>query len=295
MRFAAHTTPTGRRLAVVVDDGLVDLDDLGLPFASFAQLWSAWPDCREIIAAGIARGVEPHPLGEATLLPPMDDSATLWAAAANYLEHIREGNFTRPDFPPFFLRHSRSIVGHGGDVRKPWFSDVFDYEGELAIVIGRPARFVPEERALEYVAGYACFNDGSVRDWQRHTTQITVGKNFLHSGAFGPWVTTADEVPDIENRILTTRLNGTVVQSSPVGAAIWGIAYVVSYLSAVTELVPGDVIALGTPAGVGARQKPPRFLRAGDRVVISIDGVGALTHGVVETPALARPWPSGVK
>jgi 2-keto-4-pentenoate hydratase/2-oxohepta-3-ene-1,7-dioic acid hydratase in catechol pathway len=299
MKIAAFSTGDRRRLGVVVESGaevsLVDLTDLGVKVLDLAALWSDWPANRELIVARLAEGPPLIAAAEVTWLPPIDPGATFWAAAANYEEHLREGNFTRPDYPPFFIRNGQSLVGHGGDVQKPWFSDRLDYEGELAVVIGRRAHLVGEAEAADYIAGYTCFNDGSVRDWQRHTTQITVGKNFSRSGALGPWIATADDVPDVDNRQLETTINGRQVQSSPVGAAIWGIRYVVSYLSAITVLQAGDIVALGTPGGVGARQDPPLFLSAGDRVSIAIDGVGVLSHGVVEPPASAEPWPAGVR
>lgn len=298
MKIAAFSTGDHRRLGVVTETRstvcLVDLADLGVEVADLASLWAGWPGHRERLAAGLALDPPRIPAEEVTWLPPMDSGATFWAAAANYEDHLREGHFPRGDYPAFFIRNGQSLVGHGADVHKPWFSERLDYEGELALVIGRRARLVRQDEAADYVAGYSCFNDGSVRDWQRHTNQITVGKNFARSGALGPWIVTADELPDIDDRRLETTVNGRRVQSSPVGAAIWGIHYVVSYLSAVTELLPGDVIALGTPGGVGARQDPPLFLSAGDQVTVTIDGVGTLRHGVTEAPAGAQPWPAGV-
>lgn len=293
MRIASFATGTDRRLGVVLDHGVVDLATVGLEFTGIADLWNQWSVARPAIEAALAD--DPEVVGDPiTWLPPLGPGSTFWAAAANYEAHLAEGGFPRPDYPPFFIRGQHSVVGHGGSVHKPWFSDRLDYEGELAVVIGRRARYVGEDEAMEHIAGYTCFNDGSVRDWQRHTPQITIGKNFAHSGALGPWVTTADQVPHIDDAELRTSINGRVVQRSAVGAAIWGVRYVISYLSAVTELAPGDVIALGTPAGVGARQDPPLFLTEGDVVEIEIDGVGALSHGVVEPKPTARPWPAGV-
>ncbi len=296
MRIALFSVDGGTpRLGVVEEGVCVDLSELGVDVGTFRELWESWETARPLIADGLTRAPRGVKLAEVTWLPSIDPASTLWAAAANYPEHLAEGGFTKPDYPPFFLRNLDSVVGHEGSVVKPWFSDRLDYEGELAIVIGKAARFVSEADALDYVAGYSCFNDGSVRDWQRHTSQITVGKNFFASGALGPWVTTADELPDIDSRVLRTVVNGKTVQASEVGKAIWGIRYVVSYLSAATELQPGDTIALGTPGGVGARQTPPLFLNRGDRVEISIDGIGSLAHGVHEPAAPAEPWPAGVK
>lgn len=295
MRIALYS-PAGEaaRLGIVTERGCIDLAHLGVTQRSFTALWDAWDQVADRIRAGLQNIDESQVRDHVTWHAPVDSTATVWAAAANYAEHLAEGGFARPDYPPFFLRSLNSLVGHNGAVQKPWFSERFDYEGELAIIIGKSARYVSEADAADYIAGYACFNDGSVRDWQRHTTQITVGKNFVASGALGPWITTSDEVGDIDSRRLETAINGRTVQSSQVGKAIWGIKYVVSYLSAVTELKPGDVIALGTPGGVGARQVPELFLNDGDRVDISIEGIGTLSHGVTELTPPAQPWPVGV-
>ncbi|GAA3931031.1 fumarylacetoacetate hydrolase family protein [Microbacterium soli] len=294
MRIALYSLEGEKpRLGVVTERGCVDLADLGIRVRTFAGFWEAWPAISGDVRSRLD-GAPYHDVEDVEWHLPVDADATFWAAAANYSEHLAEGSFARPDFPPFFIRSASSLVPHGGSVHKPWFSDRLDYEGELAIIIGARARHVSEQDALKHVAGYTCFNDGSVRDWQRHTNQITVGKNFFASGALGPWITTADDVGDIDGRMLRTAVNDRVVQSSAVGEAIWGVRYVVSYLSAVTVLRPGDVIALGTPGGVGARQTPPLFLRAGDRVEITIEGVGTLAHGVTEPVATSAPWPAGV-
>jgi 2-keto-4-pentenoate hydratase/2-oxohepta-3-ene-1,7-dioic acid hydratase in catechol pathway len=152
----------------------------------------------------------------------------------------------------------------------------------LAVVIGTRARHVPEPSAYEVIAGYSCFNDGSVRDWQRHTTQITSGKNFAATGGFGPWLTTRDEVPDIESARLTTTLNGKVMQQAKISELIFSIPRLVSYVSTMCELLPGDVIVTGTPGGVGTRQIPPVFMRSGDVVDVEVEGVGRLSNPVVD-------------
>lgn len=283
------------RLGIVTDAGCIDLATLGFDFARFADLWDAGAAAHSQIAAAAEAAAPEAFHRDVVWHAPLDSGSTFWAAAANYSEHLKEGNFPRPDYPPFFIRTETSLVGHGGDVLKPWFSDRLDYEGELTIVIGKEARFVAESDAMDYIAGYTCFNDGSVRDWQRHTNQITLGKNFAGSGALGPWVTTADVIDDIDSKELRTVVNGRVVQRSAVGEAIYGVAYVVSYLSAATVLRPGDMIALGTPGGVGARQTPPLFLQEGDTVEITIDGVGTLSHGVKELISTGAKAPAGVE
>lgn len=296
MKVALYSTPgQSPRLGVVTDGRCVDLAQLGFSYTSFGELWEAGQDTLEQIAAAAAvPTVASTPLDDVTLQVPFDQGATFWALAANYAEHIKEGNFQRPDFPPFFIRNKDSFVGHGGEVAKPWFSEMLDYEGELVVVIGREARYVSEDDAMDYVAGYTCFNDGSVRDWQRRTSQITLGKNFDQSGALGPWVVTKDDIADIDSTELRTSINGRVVQRTAIGEAIFGIRYVISYLSAATVLRPGDMIALGTPGGVGVRLDPQLLLNSGDQVEITIDGIGTLAHGVREIPNTGAPTPAGV-
>jgi 2-keto-4-pentenoate hydratase/2-oxohepta-3-ene-1,7-dioic acid hydratase in catechol pathway len=175
---------------------------------------------------------------------------------------------------------ANSQVGHGADMVSPRVSDQLDYEGELALVIGRRGRHIPQERAHEHIAGYACYNDGSVRDWQRHTSQITPGKNFTATGAFGPWLVTGDEFGDPSQHQLKTRLNGDIVQSAKISELLFPVEYMVHYLSTICPLEVGDVIVTGTCGGVGARRKPPVYLRAGDVVEVDIDGIGVLSNRV---------------
>lgn len=214
-------------------------------------------------------------------LPLIREPHAIWCAALNYPTHVEEGNWDPPDFPPWFLRVGGSLCGHDEPMVKPIASDRLDYEGELAVVIGSPARHVAEDDAYEVIAGYSCFNDGSVRDWQRHTTQITGGKNFASTGGFGPWLVTRDQVPDVEAEELTTRLNGEVMQRAKVGEMIFGIPKLISYLTTICELLPGDVVVTGTPGGVGARRDPQVFMKHGDVVEVEISGVGVLRNVIV--------------
>jgi 2-keto-4-pentenoate hydratase/2-oxohepta-3-ene-1,7-dioic acid hydratase in catechol pathway len=204
----------------------------------------------------------------------------------NYLEHIHEMGREKPDYPTLFTRFPDTLVGHGEDIVRPRVSTQFDYEGELAIVIGRPARYVTAARALDHVAGYTCFLDGSVRDWQRHTTQFTPGKNFPATGGCGPWLVTSDEIPDPAALRLTTRVNGEVLQQAPVSDLCFGVPRIIEYCSSFSTLHPGDIIATGTPSGVGFARTPPRWLKPGDSVEVEISGIGILRHQVVdEAPA----------
>ena len=201
-------------------------------------------------------------LTDVTFSPVIPDAAAkLLCVGVNYMPHIKEMGRERPERPVLFVRFGDSIVGHGQPLKKPRESEQFDYEGELAVVIGKRARRVAKERALDYVAGYGCFNDGSVRDFQRHSAQFTPGKNFHASGAFGPWLVTTDEIPDPRKLTLTTRLNGEVMQNESVGELCFDVPQLIEYCSTWTQLEPGDVIVTGTPGGVGAGRKPPVWMK----------------------------------
>ncbi|MGH8240326.1 MAG: fumarylacetoacetate hydrolase family protein, partial [Steroidobacteraceae bacterium] len=221
-------------------------------------------------------------LAQLSLLPPVPDPHAIWAIALNYHAHIAEGSHQRPDQPMMFLRLPISQVGHGEALIRPADSSQFDYEGELAVVIGRCCFQVDCAAARDFVLGYACYNEGSVREWQRHTSQITPGKNFVASGAFGPWLVTRDEVPDIYAQSLVTRVNGVEMQRARLGEMLFRIEEIIAYLSHIAPLLPGDVILTGTPGGVGLRRTPQRFLWQGDRVEIEISRVGTLCNPVVD-------------
>ena len=202
----------------------------------------------------------------------------------NYRPHIEEMGREVPDFPVVFTRFPSSLVGDGEALIRPRVSEQFDFEGELAVVIGRSAHRVPRERAFEFVGGYCCFMDGSVRDWQRHTSQFTPGKNFDRSGAMGA-VVPASRVPDPRDLTLVTRLNGEVMQQGSVRDLVFDIPRLIEYCSSFMELQPGDVIATGTPGGVGAARTPPVWLRDGDMVEVSIPGVGVLVNPIRDEPS----------
>jgi len=221
-------------------------------------------------------------LDEVEFLPPVADACKLLCIGINYVPHMKEMGRERPEYPVVFVRFADSIVGHGQPMLRPLDSVQFDYEGELAVVIGRRARRVTRAAALDYVAGYACFNDGSVRDYQRHSQQFTPGKNFHASGSFGPWLVTTDEVPDPSKLRLTTRLNGQVVQDESVGELCFDVAQLIEYCSKWAELQPGDVIVTGTPGGVGAGRKPPLWMKAGDTVEVEITSLGVLRNSIAD-------------
>ena len=182
--------------------------------------------------------------------------------------------------PVLFTRYPGSQIGHNQPLIKPIESDQFDYEGELAVIIGKPCRRVSEADALDVVAGYACYNDGSVRDWQRHTHQFLPGKTFFGTGPFGPWMVTADEIPDPSKLHLQTRLNGQVVQDTTTDLMITSVQRQISYCSTILPLLPGDVIVSGTPGGVGAKRNPPLWMKDGDVCEIEISNIGILRNPV---------------
>jgi 2-keto-4-pentenoate hydratase/2-oxohepta-3-ene-1,7-dioic acid hydratase in catechol pathway len=227
-----------------------------------------------------------YALDDVEFLPVIPDAAAkLLCVGINYMPHIKEMGRERPEYPVVFVRFQDSIVGHGRALERPIGSVQLDWEGELAVIIGKRARRVSRAQALGYVAGYACFNDGSVRDYQRHSQQFTPGKNFHASGSFGPWLVTTDEQPDPKKLRLTTRLNGEVMQDESVAELCFDVAQLVEYCSTWSQLEPGDVIVTGTPGGVGAGRKPPLWMKAGDTVEVEISGLGVLRNPVVDEAA----------
>ncbi|WP_144640937.1 fumarylacetoacetate hydrolase family protein [Bordetella genomosp. 13] len=219
------------------------------------------------------------PIAGVRWLPPVLPDTKIICAGLNYGKHVQEMGRSDAAHASVFPRFADSFVGHGDDVVCPKNSDQLDYEAELAVVIGKTARHVPVERALEYVGGYTCMAENSVRDFQMHNRQATPGKNFERSGALGPWIVPADALPDPREVRVIGRLNGDEMQNGGLDDLIYSIPVLISYLSAFTTLRAGDIIATGTPEGVGMTRKPPRYLRPGDRFEVEVTGVGVLRHG----------------
>lgn len=222
------------------------------------------------------------PLDEVRLLPPVPTPQKILCIGLNYSDHIAEMGRETPAKPTVFTRYPDSLVGDGAPLIAPRASTRFDYEGELAIVIGRGGRDILVDDALSHVLGYTIMNDGTVRDYQRHTTQFTPGKNFPESGSLGPWIVTADEIGSIGPQRIVTTVNGLVVQDSSLDQLVFGVAALISYISEWTRLSPGDVIATGTPGGVGDGRNPALYLFPGDVVRVEIDGIGSLTNPVAD-------------
>jgi 2-keto-4-pentenoate hydratase/2-oxohepta-3-ene-1,7-dioic acid hydratase in catechol pathway len=219
-------------------------------------------------------------LDEVTYAPAIPNPDKIFCVGINYLHHQQETGHAKPEHPLIFTRFANSQVGHEQPIIRPRVSEQLDFEGELAVVIGRVGRHISEADALSFIAGYAAYNDGSIRDWQRHSTQFTPGKNFVGTGAFGPWLVTPDEVPGVLRTTLVTRLNGQEVQRATTDDLIFGIPALIAYCSTFTELVPGDTIITGTPGGVGGFRDPPLWMKPGDLVEVEIEGIGVLRNRV---------------
>lgn len=263
---------------VLVDGGIVDLGRrLGARAASLRDALS--PEMLEEVR-GYASEKPDFPVAEIEYLPVIPEPRKIICIGLNYKTHVAEAKIDAPDFPIIFLRTARSQVGHEQDLIKPAASDRFDFEGELAVIIGKPGRHIRRDKAFEHVAGYSCYNDGSVRDWQRHTSQWGPGKNFPSTGGFGPWLMTADEAPPPTEFVLRTLLNGQVMQHASVGDLLFDIPALIEYCSTMTELETGDVIVTGTTGGVGVARDPQIFLKPGDVVEIDISPVGILRNMV---------------
>ena len=221
-------------------------------------------------------------ISEITFLPVIPNPEKIFCIGLNYQEHKKETG--RPDVknPTIFTRFANTQTGHLQPLVKPNFSDRFDYEGELAITIGKGGRYIEEKNALDHIAGYSCYNDGSVRDFQRHTSQFTPGKNFPATGPFGPYLVTPDEVGDYKKLPIETRLNGKIMQKAKLSDLIFPIPKLIHYISTFTTLTTGDVIVTGTPGGVGDRREPPVYMKPGDVVEVDIGKVGILMNFITE-------------
>ncbi|ABI89858.1 fumarylacetoacetate (FAA) hydrolase family protein [Burkholderia ambifaria AMMD] len=228
------------------------------------------------------------PLSEVELAPVVPKPGKIVCLGHNFYDHAKEGGNLKPVYPLIFFRGATSLIAHGDPVIRPFVSEKLDYEAELVVVIGKTGRHVKRENALDHVFGYACFNDVSVRDYQKRTAQWTIGKNFDGTGAFGPWLVTSDELPPGAAGLkLELRLNGEAMQRANTADMIWSVAETIELLTECLTLEPGDVVVMGTPAGVGFARTPPVWMKAGDRVEVDIEGIGVLSN-VVQDEAAAQ-------
>jgi len=281
MRLVTFSDARPARVGVVVGDEVIDV--AGAVPASMLDFLAAGDGA--LTAARRALDAAPRaPLAAVRLHAPVPRPPKFLAIFLNYPTHAAEVGQGAPDFPVFFNKQSTCVVGPGDAIHVPPESMLVDYEGELAVVIGRRCRRVPVSRAHEVIAGYTIANDVTVRDWQVRAPTVTLGKSWDTHGPLGPWLITADELGDPHARRLRTRVNGELRQDATTGDMLIDCFRQVAFLSTACTLEPGDVIATGTPAGVGAMQDPPAFLRAGDVVRVEIDGIGALENPVVDEP-----------
>lgn len=279
MRLARFDSGGSPRLGLAQAGRVHDLTAAG--GGDDALAWLAQPAA--LREAQAARALQSPGLDPATLAwrLPVEQPGKLVCLGLNYSDHAAEGGNAVPEYPAFFLRATSSLLPAGAPMRRPRVSERLDWEAELAVVIGRRTRHCTQADALQAVAAYSLFNDGSVRDYQRKSTQWTIGKNFDATGGFGPWLVTPDELPPGAAGLrIQSRLNGQVMQDSDTGRMLVTVAHAITLLAECMTLEPGDVIAMGTPSGVGYARKPPVFMRPGDRIEIDIEGIGVLANPV---------------
>lgn len=274
--FLHHAVPS---YGLVNGDDVLDLTPI---------LGSQAPDLKTLIAkdlfAAAAQAAQSHKptlkLAQLTLLPVIPNPGQIFCIGLNYGDHVRETGRQVTETPTIFLRLPDSQVAHGQDIVRPAESHRLDYEAEIAVIIGKGGRRIKEEDAWSHIAGYSCYNDGSVRDWQVATSQWTPGKNFYKTGGFGPWMVTSDEIAPAQVMRLQTVLNGQVLQDSTTDKMIHSIPRQIAYISTFIPLSPGDVIVTGTPGGVGNKREPQIFMKPGDVCEIAVDAIGTLRNGI---------------
>jgi 2-keto-4-pentenoate hydratase/2-oxohepta-3-ene-1,7-dioic acid hydratase in catechol pathway len=279
--FLHHDTPS---YGIVQGDDVLNLTPL---------LGAQAPDLKSLIAHNMldqaAKALASHKpdlkFADLHLLPVITNPNKIVCVGLNYADHVRETGRELTESPALFLRVSESQIGHGQNIVRPPESHRLDYEGEIAVVIGKGGRRISEADSWSHIAGYSCYNDGSVRDWQVSTTQWTAGKNFWRTGGFGPWMVTADEIKPDQKMTLITRLNGQELQRATTDMMIHSIPRQIAYISTFIPLEPGDVIVTGTPGGVGNKRTPQVFMKPGDVVEIEVDAVGILRNGIVDDVA----------
>ena len=280
MKLASYQTAQGASYGIVTAKGIVDLK---------RYLGNQYPDLKSLItgnafsqAVQYAGAAPDYQASDVTWLPVIPNPDKIVCVGLNYQEHVVETGRDNTEQPAIFLRLPESQIGHKQPIVRPRESKNLDFEAEIAVIIGTPGRRISQQNAYKHVAGYSCYNDGSVRDWQRHTIQWTAGKNFPQTGGFGPWMVTADEIPPGTTMTLSCRLNGERMQHAITEQMIFKIPKIIEYVSTWTTLVPGDVLVTGTPGGVGARRNPPIWMKPGDKVEIEIDKVGVLENSIAD-------------
>jgi 2-keto-4-pentenoate hydratase/2-oxohepta-3-ene-1,7-dioic acid hydratase in catechol pathway len=282
MKLASYIADGTPAFGAVSGDGVITMND---------RLGGRPADLKGALAAGLiprmrelAAGAKPdHKLSDIKFLPVIPNPELITCAGINYRAHAAEGGREIPKQPSMFIRRTNTLAAHEGELIRPLLSTNFDFEGELTVVIGRGGRHIKMENALDHVAGYTILVDGSVRDYQKFS--VTSGKNFPGTGPLGPWLVTTDEIPDPSKLTLMTRLNGKEMQHSGTDMLIYSIPQIIAFCSDFTPLSPGDIIATGTPEGVGHRRTPPIYMKAGDVLEVEITGIGTLRNRVVDETA----------
>jgi acylpyruvate hydrolase len=281
MRLVAFEEAGRARLGVVDREGIIDLERAApeLP-RDLSAMIRAGGSAFAAAAARASREAR-RPLAGLRFRRPIENAGKILCLGLNYVDHAAEGGHAKPEYPSLFLRCNTSLVAHGEPILRPRASSQLDYEAELVAVIGRAARHVAARDALSHIAGYSCFNDASVRDYQRKTSQWTIGKNFDRTGGFGPFFVTADELPPGAAGLrICSRLNGRVMQDANTSDMIFPVAETVALLSECLTLEPGDLLVMGTPAGVGYARKPPVWMKNGDTIEIEIERIGVLSNPI---------------
>jgi len=270
------------KLSLIAQRGLdvVDLSEAALPLDPLAILLNPGAKAKAASAIDRAKAVNEDSLSYAI---PMAKVGKIICVGLNYADHAAESPYAKPEFPVFFLRVETGLIGHGAPIMRPMVSEQLDFEGEMVAVIGKGGRRIPQDRALDHVAAYSLFNDGSIRDWQFKGPQWTLGKNFDQTGPFGPFLVSADEVPvGAKGLKISTRLNGQTVQEANTDDLLFALPELIFRVSEAMTLLPGDLLVTGTPAGVGFARKPPLFMKNGDVCEVEIEKIGVLRNPVVD-------------
>lgn len=286
MRIVGFDVAGERRLGVIVDDQVIDLKQLDPSAPTDLREWLVRHDGDLALLANLATSAPrraARPLDGLTFALPVATPGKIVCLGLNYREHVQEGPMRDnvPQFPTIFLRHRGSLVPHQSPIIRPIVSETLDYEAELAVVVGRRAKHVSVADALAHVAGYTCFNDATIREYQRRTSQWDIGKNFDRTGGFGPWLVTPDELPPGGRGLaIESRLNGRVMQRANTADMMFPVAETIADVSRAMTLEPGDVLVTGTPSGVGHARKPPVWMRHGDTCEVEVEGIGVLRNSV---------------
>ena len=271
MKFVSYEHLGGIKVGAIKDNGIVDLSDVG---SSLREMLSFGPLDNLIL---LVETREPNvDLDKVILHPVIPNAGRIICVGRNYHQHVKELGNDLPEHPYLFLRTTQSVVGHRQSLIKPNISEQYDFEGELGVIIGRGGRYISSDSAFTHIAGYTCFLDGTLRDYQKHS--FAAGKNFDSSGSCGPWLIPAHDIPDPQSLQISTYINGKIMQNANTSEMIFSIAYLIEYISLFTHLEVGDIIATGTPSGVGAGRKPPIWLMPGDSVEVEIENVGTLSN-----------------